>query len=156
MFYCHRRCLHCGFTASVIIDFFFHHSTHPTCPSWRFDLGRVMWRKNSTLSIVFILRNPRLSAGHCFMAFTRRSGCDLGHIHLVDDWASTGVEIAQSRLGPVRFLSLNTGILNRNSGPENGTINRPIFRPQNHDERSVTTPSVTLRWSINRYRQAVR
>jgi len=77
-------------------------------------------------------------------------------VHLVDDWASTGVEIAQSRLGPVRFLSLNTGILDRNSGPENGTINRPIFRPQNHDERSVTTPSVTLRWSINRYRQAVR
>ena len=138
------------------IDFFFHHSSHPTCPPWRFDLRRVMWRTKSTLSIVFVLRNQRLSAGHCFMAFTRRSGCDLGHIHLVDDWAFTGVEIAQSRLGPVRFLSLNPGILDRNSGPENGTINRPIFRPQNRDERSVTTPSVTLRWSINRYRQAVR
>ena len=138
------------------IGLFFHHSTHPTCPSWRFDLGRVMWRTISTLSNGFALRNHKLSAGHCFMTFTRRSGCDLGHIHLVDDWASTGVEIAQSRLGPVRFLSLNIGILNRNSGPETGTINRPIFRPQNHDERSVTTPSVTLRWSINRYRQAVR
>ena len=91
-----------------------------------------MWRKKSTLSIVFVLRNQRLSAGHCFMAFTRRSGCDLGHIHLVDDWASTGVEIAQSRLGPVRFLSLNSGTVGDaslvdKSVPPGGSIIRTAF-----------------------------
>ena len=56
-----------------------------------------------TLNLLLPLWAQRLSARYCLLTLTRRSGWDLDHIHLVDDWASTRVGIASSRLGPVRF-----------------------------------------------------
>ena len=108
-----------------------------------------------TLILLLPLWAQRLSARYCLLTLTRRSGWDLDHRHLVDDWASTRVGIASRRLGPVRFSCQNTGFLNRNVWPKSGIVIRPNFRPQNDDEPSVTTPSVTVRWSTDVYRHAV-
>lgn len=86
MFYCHRRYVHCGFTASVINDFFFHHSIHPTCPSWRLGLERMLWRKratsNKTIGETFVFKEVRTIPSHIHLelvwAFSRAGGSKAG------------------------------------------------------------------------------